>query len=145
MTVNRAERATELFKNGWTCSQSIMAVYGEDVGLDCETALNLGRGFSGGISRLGRTCGVISGAVMILSFKGRDAPDEARDRAEVYTAVNEFAKRFEERCGGFDCKDLLGVDISTTEGYAEAREKKLFPTKCPQFVGAAAEILEELL
>ena len=145
MTVSHVDRATELFKNGWTCSQSIVAAYGEDVGLDCETALCLGRGFSGGISRLGRTCGAISGAVMILSFKGRDAPDEARNRAEVYTAVNEFVKRFEARCGGFDCKDLLGVDISTKDGYAEAQEKKLFPTICPQFVGAAAEILEELL
>ncbi len=145
MTVSRVERATELFKNGWTCSQSILAVYGEDAGLDCETALTLGRGFSGGMARLGRTCGAISGAVIILGFKGRDAPDEARNRAEVYAAINEFVKRFEERCGGFDCKDLLGVDISTKEGYAEAQERKLFPTACPKFVATAAEILEELL
>ena len=145
MTVNRVEKATELFSRGWTCSQSIMAVYADDVGLDCDTAMILGRGFSGGISRLGRTCGVVSAAVMVLSFQGLDEPDEARDRARVYTAVNEFVKRFEERCGAMDCKDLLGANISTKDGYQEAQDKKLFKTICPGFVGAAAEILEELM
>ena len=143
--MNRVEMATALFEENWTCSQAIMAAYCGEVGLDCDTAVTLGRGFGGGISRLGRTCGAVSAAVMILGFQGADAPDEKRSRAKVYLAVNKFARRFEERCGALDCRDLLGVDISTKDGYQEAQDKKMFPTICPKFVTAAAEILEELL
>ncbi|MDP2338368.1 MAG: hypothetical protein Q8N05_18335 [Bacteroidota bacterium] len=41
------------------------------------------------------------------------------------------------------CKKLLGVNISTPEGAAEASEKKLFDSVCNRLVASATEILEQ--
>ena len=42
------------------------------------------------------------------------------------------------------CADLLGVNISTLEGQAAAREANLFKTTCPGLVAGAVAILEEM-
>jgi len=35
----KSERAVELFKEGYNCSQAVLAAYCEDVGIDMKTAL----------------------------------------------------------------------------------------------------------
>jgi hypothetical protein len=43
------------------------------------------------------------------------------------------------------CRELIGYDLSTPEGLAEAREKKVFTSVCPGLVGDSAKILETML
>jgi hypothetical protein len=44
-----------------------------------------------------------------------------------------------------NCTELIGRDLSRPDELADAREKKLFHTKCSKFVCDAGEILESLL
>jgi len=141
--MNRTEIALSRFAEGFNCSQSVLSAYAE--GIDRETALKIASGFGGGMGRMAETCGTVTGAFMVLGLKfGAASPDrEAKER--VYGKVREFADRFKARNSSLDCRDLLGCDISTTEGHQAARDRNLTATTCPKFVRDAIEILEEML
>jgi C_GCAxxG_C_C family probable redox protein len=106
--------------------------------------MRLAAGFAGGM-RCGETCGAVTGAFMVLGLR-HSAEDCATQpgRAETYGRVVEFADRFRQRNGALSCRELLGCDISTPEGLAQAKEQGLFRTTCVQMVQDAAEILEEM-
>lgn len=93
---------------------------------------------------MGETCGAVTGAYMVLGLK---APSEGKTiqeiKAETKVAVRKFNELFIAKHGSLKCKKLLGVDISTPEGAAEANEKQLFDTLCPGLVASSAEILEQ--
>jgi C_GCAxxG_C_C family probable redox protein len=137
--------ALSRFAEGFNCSQAVLSAYAVRFGLDDETALKIASGFGGGMGRMAGTCGVVTGAFMVLGLKyGAALPD--RDAKEkVYVRIREFADRFKARNVSLVCKDLLGCDISTAEGYSVAKERNLIATTCPKFVRDAAEILEEML
>jgi len=141
--MSRIELALSRFAEGFNCSQAVFSSCAE--GMDEETALRIASGFGGGMGRMAGTCGAVTGAMMVLGLRfGGTAPDrEAKER--VYARIREFADRFKARNGSLVCRDLLGCDISTPEGYEVAQEKELFTTTCPRLVRAAAEILEEML
>ena len=143
--MSQVERAVRRFAEGFNCSQAIISAYAEQFGLDEETAMKIAAGFGGGMGRLGRTCGVVTGAFMVLGLRyGRNSPDPAA-KERIYSQIQEFADRFNARNSSLTCKGLLGVDISTPEGHEMARKKQLFTTSCPRFVRDAAEVLEEMM
>ena len=47
----RSEKAKELFKSGYNCSQSVLGVFAEELGMDFETAMKISSSFGGGISK----------------------------------------------------------------------------------------------
>jgi uncharacterized protein YycO len=69
--MNRAEKTIDFHKNGgMTCSQAILAAFGEKYGIDQEKARLLGRTLCGGIGMQGETCGYLAGAFLIIgSYK----------------------------------------------------------------------------
>ena len=140
------EQAVTNFGQGFNCAQSVCAAYAERFGIDRATALRMSAGFGGGMGRLGGTCGAVSGALMVLGLKyGATSTDNSTAKEETYAQVREFVQQFTSREGSSVCKELLGCDISTPEGYAQAKEQKLFSTRCKELVRAAAEVLEEML
>jgi C_GCAxxG_C_C family probable redox protein len=143
--MTRIEEAVVHFKEGFSCSQAIMAAYGPTLGLDRETALRIASGFGGGMGRLAETCGAVTGAFMVLGFKFGSAMADRQAKETVYGLVREFAKRFNAIHGSVLCRDVLGCNLNTPEGLALAQEKKLSSTVCPPYVETAAEILEEML
>ena len=143
--MSKVAEAVELFKQGYACSQAILAVYGPDFGLDRATAIRIAAGFAGGM-RMGETCGAVTGAFMVLGLqRGTAECSKQAGREAVYESVKEFAARFRQRNGSLLCRELLGFDVGTPEGLKEARERDLFRTFCPEMVKAAAEILESLI
>ena len=143
--MTRIEEAVAYFKQGYSCSQAIVAAYGPTAGLDRETALKIASGFGGGMGRLAETCGAVTGAFMVLGLKFGSPASDREAKEIVYTRVREFAERFKARHGSLLCRDLLGCDLNTPEGLALAQEKKLFSTVCPPYVETAARILEEMM
>jgi C_GCAxxG_C_C family probable redox protein len=119
-------------------------VFGEPFDIDLELAAKLGRSLGGGIGRAGRTCGAVTGAALILGLANKN-PDEAEAKKETALKVREFMQRFEAIHKSCECKDLLGADISTTEGLKKIQEGNLFRTACPVFVKEAARLLEHML
>ncbi len=95
--------------------------------------------------RTGDTCGAVAGAVMVLGLRyGSEECVTAAGRGGVYRKVEEFTGKFRERNGFLLCRDLLGLDVSTPEGLAKAKELGLFRTRCPALAESAAAILEEM-
>ena len=143
--MTRTEQAVSLFKQGCSCSQAIVAAFTPSLGLDRDTALKIASGFGGGMGRLAETCGVVTGAFMVLGLKYGSTTTDKQAKEAIYARVREFAQRFRGHHGSILCRDLLGCDLSTPEGLALAQEKKLFSTACPPYAETAARILEGML
>ncbi len=143
--MTREEKATSCFRNGYLCSQAILAAFSGDCGISDEQALRLGSCFRSGM-RKGEVCGACSGALMVLGLMyGQDKTPDAEPRAQTNALTETFLDRFSQRCGSYICNELLGCDISTPQGAEYARSKKLFSDICPKLVGASASILEEVI
>jgi C_GCAxxG_C_C family probable redox protein len=144
--MDNIERAVACFKEGFNCSQSVIATYGPEFGLDRRSAADVALAFGGGIAHTGQTCGAATGALMVIGLavarKGLPLP-EAKKKA--YALGGEFLARFRALLGSTDCLTLIGCRLDTPEGMKQAVEKGLFRTVCPKLIRAAAEILEELL
>jgi C_GCAxxG_C_C family probable redox protein len=143
--LDRINNAADKFNKGYACSQAILTAYCGLFDMDSETALKLSSGFGGGM-RNGKTCGAVTGAFMVLGLKfGNQDCDKADGRKNVYDAVIEFIKSFEQMHGSTDCKELLGCNVGTADGVTKAKEENLFNTVCPKFIKSSAEILEIIL
>ena len=142
----KPDDAEAMFRQGYSCSQAVLAAFADRFDLDRETALSMAAGFGGGIGRLGETCGAVTGAIMVLGLRyGATTTDDRVGKERTYERVREFIARFKAHEGSATCRELLGCDISTDEGFQEARRRQLTTTLCPRFVREAAEILEEML
>ena len=141
----KSEQAVEWFRNGFNYSQAVLGSYCEQFGLDGKQAFKMATGFGGGM-RMAETCGAVTGAFMVLGLKyGNSTIEDRKGKAKTYEKIAEYINRFKARNDSVMCKELLGCDITTTEGAKKARENGLFDSVCPKIVPEAAEILEEML
>ncbi len=144
--MTRTEQALTMFQGGFICSQSVFAAFAEELGLSREKALMIASGFGGGMGRMSLTCGAVTGACMVLGLKeGYSSGDSKESREKIYRLVREFADTFRTIHGSIECRELLGFDISTAEGYKGAADSGIFRTLCPRFVQSAVEIAEKMI
>ncbi len=144
--MKRSEKARSIFGNNANCAQSVLLAFAAEQGIDDETALRIATGFGGGMGRMANVCGAVTGAFMALGLTGgMRTLEDSKQKSATYERVREFSRRFTEKYGSIYCRDLLGIDISTTEGHDAAAKQNLFKTKCPEFVGGAVEMLESML
>lgn len=144
--MNAIDTAVQMFEEGYSCSQALLAAFAPRYGLDRQTALKLASPFGGGIGRLGLNCGAISGALMVIGlYGGRTDPDdeETRDRNEAL--VREFMDRYRKENGAIMCNDLTGVDINDPEARVAGKEAGVFDRVCPNLVRHAATVVQELI
>ncbi len=139
-----AERVAAMHMEGkGTCAQAMLSVYGKYFGVPEELAMKVAAGLGGGMGGMGKTCGAVTGAFLVLGLTfDRGNPGA---KGEVYGLVKEFTKRFIARHGSISCADLLGYDMGTEEGLKKIREQGLFQTVCPAVDRSAGEIVEALL
>jgi C_GCAxxG_C_C family probable redox protein len=144
--VSKVKEAVSCFTEGFNCSQSIFSTYAPELGLDREATLKMSCSFGAGMSMMGETCGAVNGALMVIGLKlGNISADDIESKERTYAVVRDFISRFIQCNGSIKCKDILGCDISTTEGLEMAKEKQLITTLCPKFVEDAALIIEQIL
>ncbi len=140
--MKKSQIAIENFKT-LNCAQSVLLSYSGEFNIDEMTALKIASGFGGGMARA-ETCGAVTGAYMVLGMKVQTEGKSIQEiKAEAKAAVRKFNELFIARHGSLRCKKLLGVNISTPEGAAEASGKNLFDSVCNELVGSATEILEK--
>ena len=60
----RIEKAVALFKEGFNCSQSVVAAFADKYGFTQEQALKMSASFGGGIGRMRETCGAACGSMV---------------------------------------------------------------------------------
>jgi len=125
------------------CAQSVLLSFAKELKLDERTALKISAGFGGGTA-MAETCSAVTRTYMVLGLKVQSETKTIQEiKAETKLAVLKFNSLFIARNGSLKYKRLLGVNISTPEGSAEANEKKLFDTVCSGLVASSAEILEQ--
>lgn len=144
--MSKAKEARKQFEKGFSCAPSVLSAYSEQFGLGEELALKIACGFGGGIGRMGRTCGAVTGAVMVIGLKhGQASPADEASRRETHKLVKEFIDRFTALHGSVECRELIGYDLSNSAGLKSARESGVFENRCHGFVYDAGRILEDIL
>jgi C_GCAxxG_C_C family probable redox protein len=143
---DRIQKAADIFGGGFNCAQAVLSSFSEDFGLSATDALRVAGPFGAGMGRMGKVCGAVTGAFMTIGLRyAKTKVGEDDKKAEGYSLVQEFTLQFEALHGSIDCKELLGVDLSTPEGIREAEARGLFQTSCAAFVKDAVLILEDIL
>jgi len=107
----RAERATELFKQGYNCAQAVFASCADLYGIEDEAlALRLSASFGGGMGRMRMVCGAASGMFMLAGLhNGSSTPHDNEGKMANYAFVQSLAGDFKARYGSLICAELLGL------------------------------------
>lgn len=153
MTITNESPKAQLAENyhgqGFGCSQSVLASFAADYGLDEKLALKLATGFGSGMGRMCEVCGALTGAFMVIGLKfGRCESDGTRygEKTEnTYRLVREVAEKFKERNNSILCRELVGYDLNDPEQRAKVVEQGVFQKVCAKCIRDAVEILEETL
>jgi C_GCAxxG_C_C family probable redox protein len=147
MKNNRAREAQEIMANRkMNCSQAVLSAFCEEYGLERNLALPVAQGFGGGMGHTGQTCGAVTGAYMVLGLAHKGTPENPRAGIDkTYAMIEEFSRQFKLLHGSLNCTELIGYDLGVPEKLAEARDKKVFSTICPDFVRDAVKMVESLL
>ena len=146
--MNESQRAVELFKEGFNCSQSVFVAFAHRFDIDEDTAKKISAGLGGGIGRLRDVCGAVSGAAMVIgSLASATEGADVENKQKNYDLVREFAKRFTEENGSIICRELLGLDEQTKEtAKPESRTAEYYKKRpCVELVECAARILEKMI
>ena len=144
----RIEKAISLFKEGFNCSQSVVAAYADLYGYTQEQALKMSASFGGGIGRMRQTCGAACGLFLLAGLESGCTEGKDREGKEAnYKMVQEFAEEFKKRNGSLICAELLGLAKSApTPATPEARTAEYYKKRpCVKMVEEAARIFAEYL
>ena len=144
--MSKAKEADSQFEKGYSCAPSVLSTYSEQFGLEKELALKIACGFGGGIGHTGKTCGAVTGAVMVIGLKhGQADVNDEESRQETHKLVKEFIDEFTALHGSVECRELIGYDLSNPAELEAARASDTRERKCRGFVHDAARILEDVL
>jgi len=142
----KTEKAKELFKKGYNCSQSVLGVFCEELGLDFDTAMKISCPLGGGMGRMREVCGAVSGMFMASGLIYSSSDGSAENKAKQYKIVQELTKRFKDKNGSIICRELLeGVESSTSPVPSERTENYYKKRPCMELVADAVEILEQFI
>ena len=147
MTEDRIEKAVELFKSGFNCSQSVVAAFADMYGFSEEQALRMSASFGGGIGRMRQTCGAACGMFLLAGLeKGAIDGKDREGKAANYALVQELAEEFKKRNGSMICAELLGLKKPEGSSIPEARTEQYYSKRpCIKMVEEAARIWVEYL
>ena len=142
----KSEKAKELFKSGYNCSQSVLGVFCEELGMDFDTAMKISSSFGGGMGRMREVCGTVSGMFMAAGLAFATSSDSAAEKGAHYKRIQELAAKFKEQNGSIICRELLaGVESSTSPNPSERNETYYKKRPCVELVGDSVEILEQYI
>lgn len=130
------------FDQGFACSQSMLLGFADHYNLDKRTAKLISSTFGGGMGRLRRTCGALTGAYMVLGLEyGNEIPDDLETKLHAYSKVKELTKNFEETEGTSNCKEIL-KKYATDKQVTERKHHKIV---CRRVVKEVAELLCDMI
>ncbi len=145
--MDHAQKATELFKQGFNCSQAVFLAFNDWMGLDEKTALRLSSSFGGGMGRLREVCGAVSGMFMVIGvLYGYDDPADHAGKTEHYRTIQALAEKFRDENGSIICRELLGLGSGADQPVPEKRTETYYKKRpCVEMVASAARITEEYI
>ena len=143
----RAEKARQLFCEGYNCAQSVVLAYNDLFDVDQQLAASISAPLGGGMGRLREVCGAVSGMFMIAGlYYKNDKPGDLAKRKVVYTAVQDLAARSKALNGSIICRELLGLDHKSDEPTPEPRTEAYYKRRpCANYVASSARLIGEKL
>ncbi len=143
---DKTEKAKELFLSGYNCSQAVLGVFCEELGLDFSTAMKISSSFGGGMGRMREVCGTVSAMFMAAGLAYSQGDNSAESKAEQYKIVQELAKKFKNKNGSIICRELLnGIENSTSSVPSKRDDNYYKKRPCMNLVCDSVEIFEEYL
>lgn len=143
--MERAEKAAQLFLEGYNCAQAVAVAYSDLTGLAPAFSAKLASSFGGGMGRLREVCGAVSGMFMVAGILyGYDNCDDDEKKRAHYALIQDLAAKFREKNGSIICREILNDPPSgpapsprTAEYYAQR--------PCARMVYDATQILEDYI
>jgi C_GCAxxG_C_C family probable redox protein len=124
------------------CAQAVtlggLLVAGQD-----PTLIDVANYLGGGMARMGEACGALTGAAIALGLRDHFG-DSALPKNSGFDPLQQLIRDFELEFGALRCKDLLGCDISTAQGFRGAKKAQAL-SRCPKFVGWTIDRLGQVL
>ncbi len=143
------DRATEVFKKRFHCSQAVLLAGQEKMGVVNEEVLKALGLFGGGIAGTCRVCGAITGGVALISSLFSRGNLEQKENPKMWSLAHKYIQAFEDltrEYGGTDCKDISRMNWQDNDQVKEFYSNPESRRKiCIKVVGDAAYTLGKLL
>jgi C_GCAxxG_C_C family probable redox protein len=143
------QRAIELFKKRFHCSQAVLAAGQEKMNRVNAAVIKSMGSYGGGIASSGRVCGALLGGVALISSLYSRGTLEEKEDPRMWFLSRKLAKRVEELTqpyGSMNCKDIAQVDWydhkAVKEFYTNPESRR---AHCIRLVGDVAYALGEIL
>ena len=145
--MNRPDKAEELFRKGYNCSQSTFAAFADVLGMTVEEAAKIASPFGAGFGKLREVCGAVSGMTLLAGYlNGYDDPADYESKKELYRLIQKMCAEFEEREGTIICRELLGLKKGEDLGEPSVRTEEYYKSRpCIGACRTAAGIAEKYL
>ena len=146
--MSRAQRAKELFTQGYACSQAVAMAFADVMQMHEDEIAKCMLPFGGGMGRLRLTCGAVSGMAFVYGKTCVSAENTPENKSDTYAVTRELCQKFQEQCGSLICSDLLNAMSVPVEvgGNPENRTQEYYKKRsCADIVYTAAEITENFL
>ena len=139
----RAQRAVELFKQGFNCSQAVFASCADIYGItDEQLALRLSASFGGGMGRMRLVCGAASGMFLLAGLQnGSCTPHDNEGKMANYAFVQDLAGQFKSKYGSLICAELLGLAPRPEDPQPAERTQQYYEKRpCAEMIAEAVRI-----
>lgn len=139
----RAQKAQDLFKQGYNCAQAVFASCADLYGIEDEQlALRLAASFGGGMGRMRLVCGAASGMFMLAGLhNGSATPHDNAGKMANYAFVQDLAEQFKGKYGSLICAELLGLAPRPQDPKPEERTQQYYEKRpCSEMIAEAVRI-----
>ncbi len=144
--MSKTDIAISKLNEGFNVSQSMLATFGPELGIDENTASKLTAAIPGHGEYTGDICGAVLAGLMVLGLKyGNTEVGEKEKVGTLKDLSDEFVAEFRARNESIKCTEILGFDISSDEGWTQAEEQRMINDVCSNLVRDAVEILESIV
>jgi|LGOV01.1.fsa_nt_gb C_GCAxxG_C_C family probable redox protein len=134
--MNKKSIAKKNYMGKFNCAQSVVLAFKDEIGLSDEYLEKISLGFGGGIGNLQKTCGALTGGVIVLSILDKD---------NLKSSIKKLFKEFEIRNQYVDCLSLININFSDTLYVLTEEENIIKQEKCLGYVLDVVEILGMLI
>lgn len=144
----RADKAREMFLQGYNCCQAVVGAFAQFYGFDPDTAMKMAEGFGGGLGRMRLTCGAVNGMAMVAGMKmSHGKAGDLQRRGDIYAVVRQMVGEFKEQNGTIICAELLGLSMPKDDSpIPEERTPDYYKRRpCPDKIHQCGLIIEKYL
>ena len=134
----------DLFDRGFDCTQCVVAAFRDELGEDYDTVMKSAACLGMGMFQRA-ICGAALGAMVVIGWRYGTAEPDYSAKGLCLIKRQQFFKEWGEGHDGLTCPDLMGLDVTTSEGNLQAYAQGKYQNDCPRLCLKAIEITKRLI